>query len=513
MPARLRVLRAAMVLCALALVAAPAGLAHAQGKRIVVIPFSGSGGGRIADTTGEVLAQAGHTVVSAGDYRDAASKLDARGRDPADIAKVAAEVGVDAVIFGDIERPARLREVTVHVHAGATGVEVGTFRFTAKRRRLNKEEQATVRDGLVPLLDNLEGGPVRPAPRTPAGDQDIEMGGDQDIEMGGDQDIEMGGDPDIEMGGDTPERPTTTTGTGPVEQVSDTEDAFDAVPAGRTPASTRDRDDGDEGPKASSSTRRAMDVAAGLSLNSRFLRASTQAGATGPEYNGTVAPGVFIDAEVYPAAFGPESMPARAILSNIGIRVLFDRVLFLTSGVEGGGQSADLDTTHMRFGVGLVYRYFFGDADNAPVIKLGVGYDRLQFSLDKDAAPAGIDVDLPNVAYSSIDPGVAFTYPISGALAVTADARLLLVLGAGEVEDMDEYGGTSSSLGFDIGAEVEYEILPRLSVRGALRFVDVTLAFDGTGARTDRDGNAATQEVDGITDYYIGAQVTAGYRF
>jgi hypothetical protein len=37
--------------------------------------------------------------------------------------------------------------------------------------------------------------------------------------------------------------------------------------------------------------------------------------------------------------------------------------------------------------------------------------------------------------------------------------------------------------------------------------------FDGTGAKTERDGNPANQDVGGALDQYLSGYVSAGYLF
>ncbi len=491
-PARRRALMAGLiVLTGLGISSIGASSAHAQGKRIVVNPYSGSGGGRIASKTAEILQEAGHSIISFQEYRGAARDLDARGPVPANVAKVASQVGFDAVLFGDIDKSSGIRQVTVRVFA-SDGREVGSFEFSAKRRRLDRGEQDDVRGKLLPIIAALSGGGA-PPPRTPDREPDPEPDPDDGLVMEPDP-VTDAAEERLEDGDDPGDAGAGTA----VEQAQDTESAFTPGRLNRAP----DKDAVAERP--ATSLRGPLDVSAGLNFITRILRSSGDD--TGPQYDGS-APGVFVDAEIYPAAFGSGSMPVRILLANIGVRARFYRIFGLSSTVEyqdaGRTESADLGTTHQRFGVGLVYRYFLGDGDNPPVIKFGLGYDQLSFSIDKAGVPPE-QVNLPDVAYSSIDPGLSFRYPINNTIAVSASARLLVLLGTGDISNAEEYGDTSSSLGFDVGAEVEYEIIPRLSVRLGAQFTDVTLAFDGNGMKMD---------IDGTTDFYIGGYLTAGYRF
>lgn len=473
---------------ALALAGLPGRSAHAQeqGKRVVVNLFTGSGGGAIARQTAAILAEAGYTVIESDEYRGAARKLDARGAAPASVARVAAEIGADIVLFGAVEKVSGVREVTVKVHAGASGAEVAVVRFQTRRRRLSDEETEAARAQLLPALAAM--GPGAPA--------------------GADAGEGAGEDPGLEMEPDdmTPADGSEPAGSGEaVAQAADTEDVV-LTPGARD----EDGEDEDEDAAAGAAAggRPPVHVAGGLSFTSRILRSSAPDGVEGPTYDGPLAPALYLDAEIYPAALGPASMPGYAILSNIGIQARFERVFGLSSEVSytaSGGEEMllDLDTTQMRIGAGLVYRLFLGEGAGAPVLMLGAGYERFQFEVDKSGLPADATVDLPNVTYTSIDPGVGFRYPVTDAIAVTGRGRLLLVLDSGELEDTAEYGATSSSLGFEVGADVEYRVLPKLAVRAGVRFMDITVGLEGAG----------TSNVDGLTDYYIGALLTAGYLF
>ncbi|HWN66145.1 MAG TPA: hypothetical protein VNM90_00830, partial [Haliangium sp.] len=173
-----------------------------------------------------------------------------------------------------------------------------------------------------------------------------------------------------------------------------------------------------------------------------------------------------------------------------------------------------LDTTQMRLRGGLVYRLRFGDDAGSPALKLGVGYERYQFELDRGPIPDGARVTLPDVTYASLDPGLDFRYPVNDRIAVNARGRLLLILDPGAIASRAQYGDTSSSLGFDLGLDVEYLAMERLAVRLGARFMDVTIGFEGNGTLSNGlDDDMTTQDVDGITDYYLGVLATAGYLF
>jgi hypothetical protein len=484
--------------------AVPSAHAQEQGKRVVVVPFSGSGGGKIADTTAEILKAAGYTVVSDGDYRDAARKLDARGQDSAQVVRVAAELQLTAVIFGEIDKGAS-RKVKVQVHAGATGAEVAVIEFEVKRRRLTPEEEELVRSKLLPALASVTGAPPPPPPPPPRGEAEIEIEGE--TEGTGTEGTGTEG---------TGTEGTTTPAGGPVEQADDTDVAFAPGALSRSRDTDKGEDAGKPGPSRAGNA--GLELSAGVSFTSRILRSEVSEDIAGPTYDGPPAPALFLGVEVYPAAFASETLPARFILSNIGLQLQFERVFALTSEVifESGGteMSEVLNTTQMRLRGGLVYRLRFGEDATAPALELGVGYERFQFELDRSPLPDDAVVTLPDITYASVDPGLDFRYPVSDRIAVNARGRLLLVLDPGDIANREQYGDTTSSLGFDVGLDVEYLAMERLVVRLGARFMDVTIGFEGNGMLSNNlDGDMTTQDVQGITDYYLGALLTAGYLF
>jgi hypothetical protein len=139
-----------------------------------------------------------------------------------------------------------------------------------------------------------------------------------------------------------------------------------------------------------------------------------------------------------------------------------------------------------------------------------VRYSQLSFQIDKTDAP--VDIDVPNVAYQYIDPGLAFRLPLAGGtVAVSAEARLALVTASGEIQEVSQYGA-ASMLGLDGDLGLEYRVMPRLGIRGGVRYTGISFAFDGSGELTNRDADAEP-DVSGALDRYLGGYLVAGYSF
>ena len=83
------------------------------------------------------------------------------------------------------------------------------------------------------------------------------------------------------------------------------------------------------------------------------------------------------------------------------------------------------------------------------------------------AAQNGVDLQLPDVSYSYLDPGITLQFPVKPKLAVRAEARYLMVTSAGDIEAADGYG-TASASGYVGEAGIEYELADRLALRALI---------------------------------------------
>lgn len=479
------------------------GQAQAQeqgGKRIVLMPFSGSGAKYLRRAAAEALLQGAHEIVPDRDYKRAARKQKARGLEPENVALVAGALGADGVLLGEVDKADGKRLGTLRLLSGKTGEQVAEIRIAYGRRRLAPEEEEEVRTRLLAAVATL------PALSGSGGAGGARSPGAGDIEDAGDGD---GAAPDSGPA-------TTQARDEEIPALGDDDEVPGEVLAADTPVSQ-------EPPAKSEGVagHDAIELIAGLSFTRRALSSSTEGDVVGPEYTGALAPGLQIALEIYPMALKSLGGSSPGVLGNLGIRAHLDRVVGLTSELPymdpenpGAGElTAELGTTQMQMGVGLVYRQSLGDGATAPSLVFGIGFQRLQFSVDEGDAPAGVVVDLPSVAYASIDPGLTFRYPLSDTLALDIGGKLLLVTSSGDIQDEDEFGG-GSALGFDLGAGAEYRLSGSLSMRAGLRLIDIGTSFDGTGPESNlRDGNPDTVDVTGVNDLYLGGQVTAGYRF
>jgi hypothetical protein len=254
---------------------------------------------------------------------------------------------------------------------------------------------------------------------------------------------------------------------------------------------------------------RFLDAALGMSVTMRRMsfayRADLRQKPNG--YNGIPAPGALLDITAYPLALGHTR---RDVVKDIGLELLYDRVLKLNSKAtvsqDGVLTTANYSTLESRFALTAVYRHALSSSPSALVVLGTLGYHRQQFNIQGK-------IDLPDVKYSMFAPGVGLRIPVMSKLILGADAKLLLPLSTGMIQDPDQYG-QAKVFGFDVSAGADYLIRPNIFVRAAGRVEVISFAFAGKGSLSNaRDNNPMTQDVTGAHDNYIGGFVTAGYLY
>jgi hypothetical protein len=257
--------------------------------------------------------------------------------------------------------------------------------------------------------------------------------------------------------------------------------------------------------RASDRRNTGLVLSAGLGMVSRELGFTTRADLATPPpgYESAFVPTGHVDGEWYPLA------RRRGALSGLGLGARFERVFRLRSAVEGAPADLRLTTVYQRYGASARYRHHFGDRDSLPSLVAHVGYQRMVFQLDK-AAAGDVQVLIPNTSYSYVDPGVTLRVPLGQRLAVNASAMVLLVLNTGEIQSPDWYGGAKVTAG-EGDVNVEVAVTSRLRARLGGRFSRLAYDFVGNGMMAyAMDGDAASQDIGGAVDRYLGLYLTAG---
>ena len=256
-----------------------------------------------------------------------------------------------------------------------------------------------------------------------------------------------------------------------------------------------------KGAAAVSPGNRAVDGVVGLSFNARRMKFKFDADLANPPpgYKGVPAPGLFIDATIYPLAFGHSNS---GMTKNFGVTFMYDKVLLINSKDPMGMK---LDTKAARYAVGAVFRYPFNNTATSPVIGAQFRYGRQNFTI-------GGTADIPNVNYTILDPGVFLRYPVTPKVVLNVDAAFMLITNTGAIQKSTEYGPATVS-GFEGEFGLDYMFTKALFARAAFRFETIGLTFKGgENKTTNRDGDPE-QDVAGARDSYFGGLATVGYLY
>ena len=242
----------------------------------------------------------------------------------------------------------------------------------------------------------------------------------------------------------------------------------------------------------------------GASMTGRSLRFTSNITNNAPlPYQNAPVPGARFAAEVYPFAFqDPDSW-----LAGLGVGGDFDQALSLTLHATAESSVA-MKITQRRYSAGLRYRLLLGHTATSPAITLSANYGARSFLVARGGLMTASSIDLPDVDYRLVEPGVAFRLPLGRWLALELSGHALLARSAGPIQRPDQYGQASIA-GGDASAGVDLVLGDRIALRLAGEATLLRFTFAGTGMlSTNRDGDPSTIDVRGATDRYLGGSAT-----
>jgi hypothetical protein len=577
-------------------------VAHAGGKRVVVLNFDGPRADKFHDDVVRLIRKT-HTVVPIDRWNAAAEEMNAVGVSERNIKRVANKLKIDAVVEGTIEKRRDDFLIRLKLHHGKSGEVVGNPVATkAAGPRIDGRAQREIQEELVDAIDRVESSHAgvkieddeeeagdgkksaakkngKKAERPEKGEDDEEEGDGkkpaakrnakkvdeeederpaplakknaQRDKAGDDEEAEDARKPgsskkgfarlsEDQRGGDRVERDDRK----PSKKAGDDEDEED--PLARKPAreervaskpAARPADDGDDEDRPRKPAKpakkrvaaredrdreevdaearpldartaltlgeRAVDAVAGISLTMRKMtfayRADLAARPAG--YSGRPVGGAMLDATLYPLALAHTRSD---VYKDLGINLMYDRVLFINSRDPATGMV--YATKESRYRIAGVFRHALWDSPKAMVVAGSLGYGSQLFTIAGAAST-------PSVQYTMLEPGGSLRVPLTSTIAASIDARLLVLLKAGQIAAPTQYGDTSG-LGFEGGLAVDYRLTRNVFARAAVRFETIRLTFAGNGdlARM-RDGDPETQDVSGARDTYTSGFLTAGYLY
>jgi hypothetical protein len=480
-------------------------------KRVVVLSFTGPQGGKASAAVASAVKKR-HTVVSSAQYTKAQKRLKAKKLNDKNVAKVAAEIQVDAVVTGVMKKKAGKFTLTVSVREGASGKVKGSAKIALRGAKIDQRAKDDIEAEVVPLVDDVQsissgGGSsddFASSDSAPAEDRKPPRKGkkppEDDSGMGGGEDSGTSSSDDT---GEQEAVPGVDDDTS--KQVASSEDGEGGADSSVS-ASAGDGGEPGEimGGKYARNGGFSLDL--GVSMVARTLSFTTRASLDNQPsgYDGSIVPGGMIDGEVYPLVL-MGSKPDSA-LAGLGVTFLYDRVFLLKSKAD----TEEYNTTQQRYGVGLRYRFNVGHKPTLPTVFVGLGYNSLSFVIDASVDLTG----LPDVNYTYLDPHIGFRMPLgTPKLALLGKASYLLILGSGDFSNDDNYG-PGSVAGVDFEGGLEYRLTPRLPIHVGVHYVRIAYDFDGTGDRANNlDMDPSTPDVGGALDEFLGGYATVGYIF
>jgi hypothetical protein len=500
-------------------------------KRVVVLGFSGPKAGQAQGAVTAAIKKK-HTVVSAGQYTKAKKRLKVKKLNEKGHAKIAADLGVDAIVTGKVARKGTKWSLVVVVREGKSGKVKGTATIPLRGPKIDAKAKQAVAAKVLPLVNK-----TRPVSGAPADEEELEDEGGDEVAMNDDEDA-----PDEQDEEEAPPpkkkgKKVAKAAPPPVEPVDDeespppdTSEDDEPVP-GVDDEVARGGEAGDDDDPDSAVVKKGggdddvtsaiaggkyarhagFDGVAGGSIVTRSLtftyRDSLPPQQQPAGYSGSPVPGAFVAAELYPLAFGNP----KSTLAGLGLSFDLDRVLILkTRYTDRAGMAYEFGGAQMRWGVGVRYRLPIGDKPTLPTITAGVGYNKLSFDIGSGA----VDTGVPNVDYSYVDPRIGVRFPLgSPRLALNVDAAYLIVLSSGVFQDAANYGDGTVA-GLDIDAGLEFRPIPRLPIRLGVRYQRMAFSFVGNGAKSNAlDMDPTSKDVGGALDLYVGGYLTTGYLF
>lgn len=465
-----------------------AGAGAAQAGVVVVMSVGGDDSGELERMLDDAVGDR-HELRNSDDYTREAKKRGLGSSDPRDIADVArgldADVVVDAVIRRDDGE--YLLKIKLRARDGRVAKTVLVRMKAPKLGPAGKREVAReVQDAIERVLRDR---------RDRDDDRDRDDRSDRDRDRDADRD-----DDDGDGDGDRVARR---------DDDRDDDDRRDDDRDDDDRGDDDDRDDDDRGrsrrrrPAAGREIRRpGLVVETGAMALSRTLSFSSQAGfEQAPKgYKGAFVPAGRVGVELYPFAIGAP----RSVAGGLGVYAVYERAFLLTTRSD---QTPDvkLTTEQSHLEVGARFRYAFGARPNLPSIIVGVGYSRRAFTVDRTPLVDRPPLDLPDVDYRTIEPGLTLRIPLgTDRLALALGGQGMLVRTTGAIQTVAEYGAAEVT-GVAGNVTIDAAITPRVLLRLRAEVTQMGFDFLGKGEMSNNRDNDPDQDVGGALDRWLGA--------
>jgi hypothetical protein len=237
-----------------------------------------------------------------------------------------------------------------------------------------------------------------------------------------------------------------------------------------------------------------------LDAGGAFARRTLTYDATGtmqPPGVGTAAAAASIEGELYPGAF----KSLRGGGAAIGFFGDYSYTFGLGIAVPGANTTAPIQDGH--YSVGARYRVVFGSSS----IAFGAAYWRRWYIADRKGLTMPTQLDMPDVDYTAVAPGVVARFAAAPKVGVVLEADVPLMLDAGPIAKSAGYGA-ADIIAFDVLAGLQIALAPHAALLLRGDFSQQGFSFAGKPGSM-----AATRGVTAATDRSMGLTATIGILY
>ena len=231
-------------------------------------------------------------------------------------------------------------------------------------------------------------------------------------------------------------------------------------------------------------TQVAVRVWAGASFGRRTLTYDSTA-MNKPPTVGTAAPSGRIEGEIYPGAFST----IKGAAASIGVFGSYEKAIGVKINVPLEPNDAPIAQSHYM--IGARYRFSFGSS----TVAVGVAYAGRKYVADRTQLAMPSKLDMPDVKYSAIAPGVIGRFAVTPTIGAFAGADFLLMRSTGAIQKTDQYG-PADVIAFELAGGLDVAFGTNYGLHIAADFSQIGFKFQakpgtmaaarGVGAATDR---------------------------
>lgn len=469
-------------------------------ERVAVLGFFGPNAGAARSAVRRVMAE-GYEVVDMAEWNQAANRLGAKGQASRQIARVARELNVKAVVTGGVRRARRAWAVAVVIRDGGDGEVLGRRSATIRAPGRAAGTAGSLARGLMAFIDEADGPSANGSP--PPQDDPVDDAPPGDAPPDNPSRADDGGDDfDIDFAEDvealeTERPPGMSEGGSETGQAADDEFPIEEEESRRGRRRRRDRDsedDEEEREPRTSTTNRSpygfLDLALEINITQRIFSVGINPLCdyrSRPRSQAILETGVFSEIGLG-LSFYPGALFSDRWWAHLGLEFIYRHHLVLK--ILNETQGTPVEASEQAVGVGFVYRVPVRAGRRLITILPRLGWGLYSFFL----SDVGNDI-IPPFDYNQIYLGLNTHIPlVRTRFALSLGASYLAIISPGR-EAVATYNGSGllpSSHGVQISAGFSGQIYRGLSWQLGFEFLGFFTSNEGKGRGLGADAANST---------------------